>query len=407
MCQDLQPMRSDWPLIRFRASTPFRPWMIDCGLIEGKRIRYGCRTKAEAEEKAAELRAQRRREGELSLAPTRLDEDARKALAILAPHGATLEAAAKFYVANLEVVASQRSVAETIEELIKAKTQDGASVAYQKALHTRLRNSFAAHFGPQAIHEITTPELEDWLQARDDWSPVTRNNARRLINTLFSFACQRGYTLKNPATKVARAKEIAQKPGILSLEEARALLAASGDDMKPGLALLLFAGLRPEAELMRLDWSAIDLEDRSIDISSSKNSASHRFVKVSDNLAAFLEPRRRDSGAVSTRGSYFNEKMKNVRQRAVLSLRRAGVPCPSLEDWPIDCCRHTFASMHYAAFKHAHETAEQMGHTDLKMFFRHYRNRVKEAEAFEFWRLTPNRTALNSKVAAPEVENHS
>ena len=45
--------------------------------------------------------------------------------------------------------------------------------------------------------------------------------------------------------------------------------------------------------------------------------------------------------------------------------------------------------MHYAAFKHAHETAEQLGHAgDLQMFFRHYRNRVKEADALAFWRAT-------------------
>src|SRR6516225_385749 len=102
-------MRSTWPIIRHRKSTPFHPWMIDCGMVNGKRIRYGCRTKTEAEDKAAELRAQRRAEGDNSLAPARLDEDARAAREILkAAHGAPLVAAAKFYVANLEVVASPK-----------------------------------------------------------------------------------------------------------------------------------------------------------------------------------------------------------------------------------------------------------------------------------------------------------
>jgi integrase len=207
---------------------------------------------------------------------------------------------------------------------------------------------------------------------------------------LFSFALARGYILKNPCLKVARAKVTPQKPGILSLDEARALLSAAGDDMKPIVALLLFAGLRPEAELQRLDWSAIDLKERLIDITASKNSASHRFVKISDNLAAWLAPSKRDSGPVSTRGNYYHEKLRLTREKAAQTLQRAGVPCPALEDWPIDCLRHTFASMHYAAFKHAHETSEQMGHAgDLKMFFRHYRNRVKESEALMFWQLVP------------------
>ena len=384
-------MRSDWPLIRFRASTPNHPWMIDCGLIGGKRIRYSCRTKTEAEEKAAMLRVQRRAEGENSLAPARLDEDAKEALELLKPHGATLAAAARFYVANLDVIAQARTVNASVEELIKTKVQDGASARYWKDLRFRLNGAFGSTFGARLISEISPHELEDWLRARDDWSPVSRNNYARVIGTLFRFALGRGYILKDPCVRLAKAKVPSVKPGILSVDEARGLLSAAGPEMQAPIALLLFAGLRPEAELQRLAWSAIDLADRSIDITVSKNSASHRLVKVSDNLAAWLGAApRRDSGAVSVRGSYFSGKMKKVRLAAIANLSRAGVPCPSLEDWPNDCLRHTFASMHYGAFKNAHETAEQMGHAgSLRMFFRHYRNRVKEAEALAFWDLRP------------------
>ena len=75
-----------------------------------------------------------------------------------------------------------------------------------------------------------------------------------------------------------------------------------------GVIALCAAGLRPEAELCRLDWSAIDLDERLIDITASKNSASHRFVKVSDNLVAWLRPLALDSGAVSTRGGILTRK---------------------------------------------------------------------------------------------------
>jgi integrase len=389
ICQDLDLMRSDWPLIHFRATTPGHPWMIDCGLINGKRIRYSCRTKAEALDKAAELRAQRRRNGEDSLAPKALSEDALAAARLLAPHDATLLAAAKFYVANLEVIAQAKSVNEVVAEFIRAKQADGLSPRYLKDLRVRLGGDFSSCFGTRAIYEVTHSELEDWLRIRGDWSPTNRNNYRRVIGTLFGFALARGLILKDPTLKVARAKVTPAKPGILSVDEAWGLLAAAGPDMRAPLALLLFAGLRPMAELLRLDWSAINFGDRSIDIGSSKNSASHRFVKMSDNLIAWLEPHQRDCGSVSVTSVHFYEKVKKVRATAVQALRRAGVPCPALEDWPNDCLRHTFASMHYAAFKHAHETAEQMGHTDLKMFFRYYRNRVKEAEAQSFWKLYP------------------
>lgn len=384
-------MRSDWPLIRFRASTPRHPWMIDCGLINGKRIRYSCRTKEEALGRAAELRQQRRRNGEESLAPARLDEDTKEALALLAPHGITLTQAAKVCLANLEVITAPRPVTGCVEELIRAKAQDGASQGYLQDLRTRLLRGFAVQFGDLPIHEVTHSQIEDWLRARPDWSPQNRNNYRTVIGTLFGFALARGYILKDPCVKVARAKVVPVKPGILSVDEARALLGSAGEDIRASLALLLFAGLRPEAELLRLDWSAINLEDRSIDITVSKNTASHRFVAISDNLLKWLEPPKGDSRVVPWTGACFHWKVRKARAVAARELQRAGIPCPALEDWPNDCCRHSFASYHYGAFKNAHETAEQMGHAGgLRMFFRHYRNRVREAEAVAFWQLVPD-----------------
>ena len=45
--------------------------------------------------------------------------------------------------------------------------------------------------------------------------------------------------------------------------------------------------------------------------------------------------------------------------------------------------------MHVAAFKNAGETAQEMGHADLKMLFKHYRERVRPAEALAFWEIRP------------------
>jgi hypothetical protein len=47
-----------------------------------------------------------------------------------------------------------------------------------------------------------------------------------------------------------------------------------------------FCRSKAEAELWHLDWNGINLADKLIDITKSKNSISHRFVKISDNLFA-------------------------------------------------------------------------------------------------------------------------
>lgn len=54
--------------------------------------------------------------------------------------------------------------------------------------------------------------------------------------------------------------------------------------------------------------------------------------------------------------------------------------------WHVDGLRHTFASMHFAHFKNAGDTA-QLGHAGLNMLYKHYRERVKPAEAF--WNIRP------------------
>jgi hypothetical protein len=85
--------------------------------------------------------------------------------------------------------------------------------------------------------------------------------------------------LTNSAKELERANVTIEKPGILSLDECRALLRAAPPDFVPAIAIGLFAGLRPEAELWPLDWRSIDLKERLIDVSVSKNSASHRLSK--------------------------------------------------------------------------------------------------------------------------------
>jgi integrase len=162
-------------------------------------------------------------------------------------------------------------------------------------------------------------------------------------------------------------------------------------ELVPALALGLFAGLRPEAEIWRLDWSHIDLADRTIDIQKSKNVASHRFVRISDNLAQWLKPYAKKHGPIGPVDDAYHWRLQKSRELAAAALQKAGVDATNLLAWPQDCLRHMFASCHYAAFKNAGDTAEQIGHGGkLGVFFRHYRNRIKEADALAYWQILPS-----------------
>jgi integrase len=381
-----------WPLIRYRPSTPFRPWMVDCGMMEGKRVRFAFATKEQAEGKASLMRIQRRDEGDTSFSiSSKFDRvDAESALDLLKPHNVTLLSAAEFYVRNIAIIQNQKPVTEVVDELLKLKTQHGRSARYLKDLRLKLKGAFcdSGGFGARAIHEVSARELDDWLRASVGWSALTRNNYATALGVLFSFALKRGYVLKNPALELETATVKLSQPGILSTAQAEALLANAPKDFVPAIAIGFFAGLRPEAELWNLDWKAVDLGERLIDVTVSKNSASHRFVKISDNLAKWLKPYAGLSGPACPRGDAYHSRLQKARLAAAQELEKAKIPADELRDWPQDGMRHTFASMHYAHFKHAAETAEQMGHAGgLRVFFRHYRNRVKPLEARAFWQL--------------------
>src|SRR5205823_5459828 len=114
---------------------------------------------------------------------------------------------------------------------------------------------------------------------------------RRLLGVLFSYATKRGYCLSNPAKDTSKAKHVAKPPGILTAAQAASLLVNAEPEILPAIALGLFAGLRPESEVWRLDWAHIDFETGLIDVAADRTkSARNRWVKMSENLIAWLLP---------------------------------------------------------------------------------------------------------------------
>lgn len=370
-----------WPIIRPRTNqiNEVTSYTVDCGIMDGRRIRFSFKTRAEAEGKAEQMRIARKNEGASAFGMTSRDRiDAEAGLALLARHGATIREAAEFYVRNIHVIQAAKTAPEVTQELIESKRTKGKAERYVRDLRNRLE-AFSGNpdFADRALHTINAPEIDAWLTALPI-SPVTQNNYRRVLGVLFNFAVKRRYALRNPIQDVEQAQVEVTKPGILSVLEAEALLRASPSSLRAAVAIALFAGLRPNSELWRLDWKNVDLEERVIDVTASKNNISHRFVTVTDNLVAWLKPQAKRHGLVSPTGESYYSLLQQTRAKAKLT------------SWPNDCLRHTFASMHYAAFKDAGTTSQQLGHNgNLTMFKRHYYNRVKPTDAAAFWEIRP------------------
>jgi integrase len=373
--------------------------------LDGRWVRKFFETKAEAKTYVAEKEIELLNGGrEAVVFPTWLRVMAQKAHQELEPFGKTIDDAIAFYLPHVKAQAMSHSLKVVIDELLAVKEKDGASARYLKDLKNRL-NIFAASHAGRHIADFTTAQIDDWLRSLPH-SAVTRNNYKRLLGVLFSYAVSRHYLPTNPAREAEKAKVKPEKPGILTVEQAIRLLNNSRPEILPAVALGLFAGLRPEAEVWRLDWSCIDLHEKLIDVSKSKNVASDRFVAISDNLVAWLRPHAQKSGPVSPTGGKYNYLLQQARAAATAKAEADKRPEESITVWPADCLRHTFASMHYAHGKSAGETAQQLGHgQNLRTFIRHYKNRVKPVDAARFWSITPenkrDRTSRQTKSYLP------
>lgn len=270
-----------------------------------------------------------------------------------------------------------------MKQLIEAKAAAGRSERYCNDLSLRLRRLCAA-FKESKVAEIGTADLEGFLGSLNV-AAETRNTFRRDIRTLWSFAEKRGWGSAQTAKNTERAQAFERPPGILTPEQAAALLAESKDnDLLAFHAIGLFAGLRV-AEIKALDWRDVDLAGGFIHVGAKiSKTRSRRLVPIVHNLLAWLQPIAKATGPVVERG---------LRYRHEAARERAGI-----KQWPDNCMRHSFVSYRLAATGNAAQTALESGH-DQAVLFAHYRELVKPKDTERFFAIMPSGEAGEKIVA--------
>ena len=250
---------------------------------------------------------------------------------------------------------------QAVDELLQNRRAAGLSTVYLRDLKYRL-GRFSDSFGERSIASLTTKEIVAWLESLGVGA-VTRNTFRRDVRTLFSFCLAHQYCAENPATASTRAKEASAEVAVLTVDEARRLIAAASPDMLPYWTIGLFAGLRP-SEIRHLDWSDVDFGDALITVRSTKT-GKKRFVSMQPNLLSWLKPLHKREGKVVD--------PVNFRWQYALDREAAG-----LNDWPVNCLRHSFGSYWLAQFSDINALALQMGNSPA-VIEEHYRQAVQAA----------------------------
>ncbi len=287
--------------------------------------------------------------------------------------GESLAAMAADHRRIFKPLARRAKVPDVVEELVAARSQDGASRSYLANLRAVLKR-FSTAF-PGEILGIKSSEIDGWLRGLGV-STSSRNSMLAFVRVLFSFARARNYLPADQGTAAEQVKKMKSNHDaveVFSPEEMATLLHAAPMHLVPIFAIGAFAGIRT-AELNRLEWSAVDLDRGIIELRAAQaKTASRRIIPITDNLRAWLEPLPRRGKVVAHPGLH---KETTALARA-LKIR-----------WPRNVLRHSFISYRIAIVKSADQVALEAGNSPA-IIFKHYRELTTEEQANEWFGIVP------------------
>ena len=140
--------------------------------------------------------------------------------------------------------------------------------------------------------------------------------------------------------------------------------------MIPWIAIAAFSGLRT-SEIMRLDWSNIHLDRKTVDIPAEKaKTQSRRSVPLCDAAILWLKPHEKGEGLIAP----------YAQENKVIGAIKSDLKASTKFRWKRNGFRHGFCSYRLAILRDFQKVAYEAGNSP-QMIQRHYHELVPEEEA--------------------------
>lgn len=211
---------------------------------------------------------------------------------------------------------------------------------------SRYENHLARRWGSMRLCDISSRDIErmksETIKAR---SSGTANRLLTLLSAIFREAIKHEVVAANPVAKVKLLKEKSDGQRYMSADEVGRLMAALDADVNPvtadALKLLLLTACRRE-EILKLKWSAVNLEQAVAKIENTKNGNVH-WVQLSDAALDLIkrQPSRGKSIYVFPGRDGGDKPINNVRKTLERAQKAAGIT----EHVHVHTLRHTAASL--------------------------------------------------------------
>jgi hypothetical protein len=195
-------------------------YVVDLGLINGKRERHSFKTKGEADSFAQLKRTERSNLGAKAvLLPTSTRQDAISAEKLIKVHGVTLVKAAQYYLDHVIAYRTAPEIGEIVDRMVANAEKNNRRERTVVDLKNRL-HKFADDFPNTRLSEITVEEIRDWLDDWEDWSPRSKINYLTKLSQLYNYAFKNGWVDSNLIESIDRPKAEDKEPGIFTIEQA-------------------------------------------------------------------------------------------------------------------------------------------------------------------------------------------
>jgi integrase len=369
-------------------------FQLDLGVVNGRRIRKTFQFKADAQAALVAARAQSLAFGIASLAPKTPEHPSlNKWLAKLNDTGKTLDDVFLWFFKTFKeqppCPPPERLIAEYQSELRRLnRTRQHTNESV-----TIVSNLFACVPRLETINRNTVLPFV----TQNGYSARSQQKRLVIIKAFLEWCVASHYLETNPlsgsANRIRIAKVESKEILTLGAPEAKTLLRVAAQpahrSLLGWLTLALFAGVRPQ-EIARSHPQALNLEEGIFRVIAKASKTSQtRVIELHPTAIAWLKYWQQTAGA----NAHFvskghRERWDRLRQEAGLA-----------ENWVHDVLRHTFASMHYAAFQNASQLRALMGHSQNEnTLFSHYRAvqtisgaTLTKTMAEEFWEMSPQR----------------
>ena len=220
-------------------------------------------------------------------------------------------------------------------------------------------------FKGKYLFEIDAQMIENFKATRlEKVAPATVNRELACLKHMYTKALEWGLVKESPAKAVKLLKEPPGRLRYLMPKEVHRLLGFCAKHIKPIVVTAVNTGMR-KSEILNLRWSEVDLKNRKIMVTNTKNNES-RVIPINRTLyqELLMMPRSKGKEYVFSAGDGL--PFGDVKKGFSAAVKKA-----KIKDFRFHDLRHTFGSHMMMQGVNLKTVQQVLGHKDIKMTMRY------------------------------------